>query len=157
MFKKIGLGLVALALMGGVAYAASAAQWNYYRSDLVRCANTTGGDDCGANVALKGADNLTTGYVLARSGKYTRLKLSGAEPNKNYKLYFVKLTTTISNPYDAANRFTASKTLIGSFTTKSNGKVAVKFDKYASSSARLGFFLIEDDAGLRQFATGIDQ
>ncbi|MBI2590120.1 hypothetical protein HYW32_03835 [Candidatus Berkelbacteria bacterium] len=154
-WKLVILTLVLLTLSASAVYAI-ASEWHSMESDLIRCADTKSGNDCGSNAVKKGTDPLQEGQVSVTEDEID-VHLEGASAEKTYKLFFISLKNTGANP-DGNNIYNGTKVSIGNFSTNESGNANAEFSKKASAAPRLGYFLIESVGdNKRQFATGIDQ
>lgn len=153
--RRIFVSIFAIAALAvaTAAVGAGMADWDYFKSDLVRCADATavGHPACGSSST--GTDPLSSGRITLWERDVT-LKLDGASPNTNYVLTFVPLHNTGA---DLTGPYTAGTTVqLGQFKTNNRGKAWPNFNRTSITGSTLGYFVVSRVGGLNQFVTGFD-
>ncbi len=156
--RVVGL-LGALLFAAGVAWAAGT-QWRFYQTDLVRCADVAAADNDVCGSATTGTDSLSRGTIIATK-KVITLVLRGAAPSKEYRLGFLPIENSGSNPFGSYNAPRCIE--LGTFSTDRKGNASAKFDPKltnteVSSGPKFGYFMVasEPDCFGGQFISGFD-
>ncbi|MBI4022725.1 hypothetical protein HY375_00995 [Candidatus Berkelbacteria bacterium] len=134
----LGLG-AGLVVAGSAAAALGMAKWDYYRTDLIRCADAEvfGVPACGSDNL--GDDRLKQGVVTI-NGRRLTVHLTRAEPNAFYFVDFVPLRNVGIDPdsaYAAEGRL-----FFGGVATNGAGNGTMRTENFSLIGPQLGYFVL---------------